>query len=171
MQWLQQHYFWILPELDESWSLDAILNKAKTLIFRHGINGLIIDPWNEIEHFRPNNLSETEYISMALSKIRRFARVYNVHVWVVAHPAKIRKDPKTGNYPVPTPYDISGSAHWRNKADNCITVFRNFKEKAKDHVDIYIQKIRFKEIGRIGDLTLRYDTKDSNYFEISASDN
>ena len=164
---LHDHYYWILPELEDDWSLEGILDKAKTLVYRHGINGLIIDPWNEIEHHRPNSMSETEYVSSALTKIRQFARLYNVHVWIVAHPAKLRKEKDGKDYPVPTPYDISGSAHWRNKGDNCITVFR---VGLTNHVQIHIQKVRFKEVGKIGMATLDYMPESSAYREVSAYD-
>jgi hypothetical protein len=42
--------------------------------------------------------------------------------------------------PVPTPYDISGSAHWRNKADNCLTLWRDEKEPDRP-VQLHVQKI------------------------------
>lgn len=157
-KWLQERFYIILPDDEEegNWSLDGILKLAKTLVFRKGIKGLVIDPWNEIDHSRPYNLTETEYISQSLTKIRRFARAYNVHVWVVAHPAKLAKD-QTGKYPVPTPYDVSGSAHWRNKADNAISVWRNVGGPDDDIVDVHIQKIRFKEIGKVGLTSLRFD--------------
>ena len=64
-------------------------------------------------------MSETEYISQSLTTIRKFARRYDVHVWVVAHPTKMQKD-NDGNYPIPTAYDAAGSTHWRNKADNVL---------------------------------------------------
>lgn len=170
LRWLDSHFHWILPEEHESWSLKAILEKAKTLILRHGIDGLVIDPWNEVEHRRPAQYSETEYISEALTTIRNFARLHDIHIWVVAHPAKIRKD-QDGNYPVPTPYDISGSAHWRNKADNCIAIYRYFTKDKPNITDVYIHKIRFKEIGNVGMTELRYSPDDSNYSEVLASDN
>src|SRR5690606_17801830 len=66
--------------------------------------------------------------------------------------------------PVPTPYDISGSAHWYNKADNIITVHRNQAEQTQD-VDIHVQKVRFKHIGHIGVATLKYDKVTARYFE------
>lgn len=163
MEWLDRHYYWILPDLDDDWSLVGILDKAKALVYRHGINGLIIDPWNEIEHRRPVNMSETDYISASLTKIRQFARLHNVHVWIVAHPSKLRKDLQTKEYPIPTPYDISGSAHWRNKADNCITVFRHFTGQREGEVDICIQKIRFSEVGKVGAAPLVYDPDMCNY--------
>ena len=169
--WVNEHFYWILPSIDDSWTLDSLLDKAKTLVTRHGINGLVLDPWNEIEHIRPKGLSETEYISQALTKIRQFARLYNVHVWVVAHPTKLQKDQKTGEYPPPTPYDISGSSNWRNKADNCITVYRQSPKRVGKPcytVDIYIMKVRFKEVGQVGQTALRYDPNNSCYYEQSA---
>jgi twinkle protein len=140
-------------------SIDSILELARVLVFRDGINGLIIDPWNEIEHERPKALSETEYISMALSKIRRFARTNDVHVWVLAHPTKLRKE-DDGSYPVPTPYDISGSANFRNKADNCFAIHRNFETNESS---IHVQKIRFREVGMIGSAKLSFNRESGTY--------
>ena len=34
------------------------------------IRGLIIDPYNEIEHHRPANVTETEYVSQLLGKVK-----------------------------------------------------------------------------------------------------
>ncbi len=155
-KWLKKHFSVILPDENESWSIDGILNLAKVLVYRKGIKGLILDPWNEIDHSRPNNQTETEYVSYVLTKIRQFARNFDVHVWLVAHPAKLYKD-KDGKYPVPTPYDISGSAHYRNKADNAFTVYRNVGHEDQDISDIHIQKIRFKEVGKVGLVSIRYD--------------
>lgn len=124
--------------------------------------GLVIDPWNEMDHGIDKGESETQYISRALSTIRQFARDWNIHVWVVAHPTKIYKD-KEGKYPVPTMYDISGSAHWRNKADNGICIHRDVMNGGM--VDIHIQKIRFKNIGRPGLVSLFYDRHTGCYSE------
>ena len=143
--WLHQHVKFILPGEP---SVECILSLAKALVFRYGIRGLVIDPWNEVEHSRPPELSETEYISRCLSRIRAFAREHAVHVWVVVHPTKLLKD-KDGQYPVPTPYDCAGSAHWRNKSDNCLAVWREMDPDNRV-VEIHIQKIRFKDVGQAG---------------------
>ena len=152
-------FTFILPPETEI-TIDGILNRAKLLVLRKGIKGLVIDPWNELDHQRPNGLTETEYISSALSKIRRFARAYGLHIWLVVHPTKLQKDKTTGEYPVPTPYDCQGSAHWRNKADNCISVYRQMES---DQVEIHVQKIRFKEVGKVGMATLTYDKVTGRY--------
>jgi len=159
--WTNNHYSFILPD-EDNLKLENVLELAKVLVYRKGIRGLILDPWNEIDHARPNNLTETEYISQALTKIRQFARQHGVHVWLVAHPTKLAKN-KDGDYPIPTPYDVSGSAHWRNKADNCLSVWRHMSEEKRGLVDIYIQKIRFKENGKLGQTELLYDFRTGRY--------
>jgi twinkle protein len=35
----------------------------------------VIDPYNELDHQRPSNMTETEYVSRMLGKIKRFAQV------------------------------------------------------------------------------------------------
>lgn len=126
--------------------------------------GLVIDPWNELEHLRPMGLSETEYVSMTLSLVRNWARANSVHVWIVAHPQKMRRD-DGGKLPVPKPDMISGSAHWWNKADCAITVYRDLLDLQSRAVDIYVQKIRFKNIGYPGLITLDYDRITGRYHE------
>ncbi len=124
---------------------------------------LIIDPWNEMDHYRPAGLTETEYISRILTELRRAAREYDTHLFLVCHPMKMQKD-KDGNYPVPRPYDISGSAHWYNKADNCIAVWRDV-QNAPLHTEIHVQKVRFKGTGKPGIVNLRYDLNKNSYFD------
>jgi twinkle protein len=82
----------------------------------------------------------------------------------VAHPAKMQKN-KDGTLPVPTPHDVSGSAHFWNKADNCITVWRDLSDYKRQQVDVHVQKVRFKHIGRIGVAEIMYDRVTGRYSE------
>ena len=166
IQWAGQHFSWILPDDDAEWTIDAVLERAKALCFRRGSRGLVIDPWNELEHALPAGESETTYISGALKKIRQFARRHGIHVWVVAHPAKLYRERDTGNYPVPTLYDISGSAHWRNKADNGLCVWRDFANRDTP-VEVHVQKVRFRQVGKIGMARLRYEPATATYRDVS----
>lgn len=158
--WLSPRFIFIEPEEP---TVDSILTISRQLVRRHGVRGIVIDPWNEIEHARPVHMSETEYVSQALSKISRFAKANGLHVWIVAHPTKLAKD-KFGQYPVPTPYDISGSANWRNKSDNCITIWRDLDPDARSQqVEVHVQKIRHKVVGRLGMAALSYDRVTGRY--------
>lgn len=155
LEFLHQHFAMIVPE--ESLTIQDLLAKAKGLVFQRGIRALVLDPWNEFDHRRAPGLSETEHVSASLGLIRRFARNHGVHVWVVAHPAKLQKN-MDDKYPVPRPYDISGSAHWYNRADNCLSIWRDVSdEQSRNRVEIHVQKIRNKHIGTIGMTTLVWD--------------
>ena len=150
VEMLDDYVKFIAPK-SEILSIDTILKYARILCLQFGIKGLVIDPWNEVEHcFK--GLSETQYISQELTKIRRFARFNGIHIWVVAHPTKLSKN-ASGQYDPPTMYDIAGGAHWRNKADNGICVYRDFQTNI---TEIIVQKIRFKEIGKLGSVSLKY---------------
>lgn len=124
--------------------------------------GLVIDPWNELDHTRPDRMAETEYISYQLSKWRQFHRVNNTHGFIVAHPMKLSRS-KEGRYPIPDLYDINGSAHWKNKCDNGIVVWRD--EDKPGTAEIHIKKVKFKHHGQAGMALLDYDFRTGIYYD------
>jgi twinkle protein len=148
---LEDHIRFIIPK-DELMTVDTILKYARILCLQYGIKGLVIDPWNEVEHDLKPGEREDMYISRQLTKIRRFSRFNGLHIWIVAHPTKLIKN-SDGNYDPPTMYDISGGAHWRNKADNGLCVYRDFET---NHTTVFVQKIRFREIGKLGECGFKY---------------
>lgn len=157
--WIQAHFHWLMPENP---TLAEIMDRARALVFRHGIRVLVIDPWNEIEHERPPGFTEADYVSNALGTLRRFARKHELLVIVVAHPKLLEKK-ADGSYPVPTPYDISGGAMWRNKADNCIAVYADPTD-AYGAVEIHVQKVKFKLFGQVGMVPMSWDRPTGRYF-------
>jgi twinkle protein len=167
MEWAGEHFYLIRFD-DEAPTIDAILEKARIAVLRHGIRGLPIDPYNEIEHKRPAGMTETEYVSQLLGKVKRFAQHHGVHVWIVAHPRILHRE--NGSLPVPTLYDISGSAHWANKPDLGIVVHRD-PNKDKTKVQIRVEKVRFKWVGKIGVPELRWDPATGRYSEIPGQEN
>jgi twinkle protein len=110
------------------------------------------------------NLSETEYVSKTLSYVRNWGRQHSVHVWIVAHPQKMRRE-DGGKLPIPRPDMISGSQHWWNKADCALTVWRDLEQTGASTVQIHVQKVRFKHIGRPGVVELAYDRVTGRYSE------
>jgi twinkle protein len=160
-EWMRGKFVFCKPNSPD---IVSIMDEAIDHVVSMGGNwktGVVIDPWNQLEHCRPQHQTMTEYVSQTLSLVIDRVREFNVHLWLVAHPAKMRKD-KDGKYPIPTPHDIADSAHFWNKADNCITVWRDQVEGSQD-VDIHVQKVRFKHIGRIGLCTLMYDRVTGQY--------
>lgn len=143
-------------------TIESILSKCKELVLRTGVKGIVIDPWNYIEHKIPAGYTETQYVSEVLTRIKDFSIRTDTHIFLVAHPRKLQKDNK-GQYPVATMYDISGSAHFFNKTDNGISVHRDF---TTDNVDVYIQKVRFSWQGQIGFVSYNFNTMTRKYIQI-----
>lgn len=165
--WMERKFYFCKPERPE---METILVEAINRIISPSVQwktGVVIDPWNYLEHHRPSHQTETEYVSDCLSRVIDRVREYPVHLWLVAHPAK-QTPRKDGSYAVPTPRDISGSAHFWNKSDNCITVWRS-KEEHDREVQIHVQKIRFKHLGHMGIAKLNYDLVTGRYSEQPSS--
>jgi len=157
---ISKSFNWIRPDGDV-FTIDAILESAAGLIKRHGIKGLIIDPYNKIS--APfGSQSETQYINEFLTKLTIFKQKYDIHIFLVAHPRKMQKK-DNGLYDVPTLYDIAGSANFYNQVDNGITVYRNF-ETGLSHV--YVQKVKFRHIGEIGEAVFNYNLQNGRYSEV-----
>lgn len=161
--WVLEHFIFLKPQYENP---VAILNDAAKFRGagegRHKKFGVLLDPWSSLEHLCPAGFTETQYISQVLTQVTNWCRDWDAHVWVVAHPMKIAKDPKTGERPPPTPYDIAGSHHWFGKPDNIITVHRN-KDDYHAMVRVMVNKIRFKWIGRLGEALLDYDVITGRY--------
>jgi twinkle protein len=102
------------------WFLDA----ADTAVQRYGCRVIVLDPWSQIDHEPGGFEREDQYVRRVLKGCKRFARERDVHVAIVAHPAKPKRNPD-GTYPIPEGYDISGAAHWKNAPDLGVTVYRD----------------------------------------------
>lgn len=145
-------------------TMDGILNKAKELVKKKGIKGLVINPWNYIEHNLAGGQSETLYVSECLTKLVAFLTKYGVHGFLIAHPTKINKDKNTKKYEVPTLYSISGSAHFFNKTHNGICIYRDFET---NQVDVYVQKVKWSWLGKIGFCSFNFNTYTRQYEPIN----
>lgn len=124
--WVRERFYFIDAK-DDTPPVDWILDKARAAVIRHGIRGLVIDPYNEVEASRPPQMTETEFVSQLISKCKRFARAHDVAVFMVIHPTKMNTQGMTKE-PIPGMYDMAGSAHWRNKADAGLVVYRDMEE-------------------------------------------
>ncbi|KAG2445627.1 hypothetical protein HXX76_000237 [Chlamydomonas incerta] len=187
-QWVADHFHLIrYDEADDTGSptIDWVLNMARIAVMRYGIRGLLIDPYNELDSRRGRDVTETDHIKEMLTRVRKFARETDCHVWFVAHPRQ-QHAAKTGakgggaaGGASPGLYDISGSAHWFNKTDNGIVVHRRFEVKvdpvsgkevrvALPEVEVKLQKVRNKDVGTQGQTHLLYDRPTGRYADCEA---
>lgn len=161
-QWIENH--WVFFDFDpvnddEDIDLEWLLERATDAVLRYGIRVLLIDPWNELEHAKRRDETETQYVGRALRALKRFARQYEVVVIVVAHPTKeVGKDGKARR---PTLYDIEGSANWANKPDHGVII--DCPNAAHKETVVCVRKVRFENTGRKGDYTLLFDEESGRF--------
>lgn len=137
--------------------LDKFLELCRTAVVRHGVKMIVLDPWNELEHKRRRDETETDYIGRAIRAIKRFAKQNDVAFWVVAHPTK----PHEGHRKIPGLYDISGSANWANKADYGLTYHRPSPDE--NYAEILVSKVRMGLPGRKGKQGVTFDFRDARF--------
>ncbi len=140
-------------------SLNGILDKAKELIFRYGIKGLVIDPYNKVMH-NTGNMYDPSYVNEFMSKLTNFAVTWNIHIFLIAHPSKLLKDKGTGKIETPTLYSISGGANFYNQMDNGVIIHR---DRVTGIVDVIIGKMRFNEQGKEGFVSFNFNTFTRQY--------
>jgi twinkle protein len=157
IEFLDKHFRFI-ENTEEIPNIEFILTKAKLAKRRFGINGLVIDPFNQISPDRDYSKREDEHIRDIIAKCQQFARNHNLVVWMVAHPHKLHRN-ESGVIPPPDLYQVSGSAHWANMADVGMVVHRDFEQET---TKIITRKIReqgvYGEIGQV-EFTFNYRTR------------
>jgi len=170
-----QEFEWAIAQIDNGFhfvstdeietNIESILEIATQLVLQKGIKGLYLNPWNWIEHNRAANQTETEYVSIVLGKIVKWAKKHLVHVFLVAHTTKIAKD-KDGKYMLPNLYSISGSANFFNKTFNGVCVYRNYENNI---TDVYVQKVKQSWLGQIGFSSYQFNTLTRQYEFLTSS--
>lgn len=142
--WMNENLFYINPRA-VTFSVDEILERANVLIYRKGIQGLIIDPWNYVRKDF-NGLREDQFINQELQKIGVFTKATGVHVWLTVHPRTLRRD-KNDKIQVPTVMELSGGSKFGDNADFMFAVHRDPMKAAETgihEVDVHVQKSRYK---------------------------
>jgi twinkle protein len=156
-KWVQDHFLFIDTNGEEPSTMDSILERARAAVKRMGVRGLVIDPYNYIDLGRKDS-TETEAISNMLTRVQKFCKAFDVHVWFVAHPSKITR--QGVEQPRPDGMSIAGSMAWWAKTDCGLTVHR------KDgFVEIAVWKCRYRWVGTQGETTLLYNKVAGTYAE------
>lgn len=170
--WVKQHF--IIIEPFEA-TPENIMAQASKAVKEHGVQGVVIDPWTEVDVTVPMGMREDQYLKLILGKLKRWIRQAHVHLWIVVHPKNLTKEVDSSNkkhYPVPTPYDLNGGSQWFNKADWCTCIHRKVLAKQSDlkaedgQVQFHVQKARFAFMaGGTGARFLDYHEGTASYFD------
>lgn len=158
-EFVSGHFFYIYPETISP-TPEYIKTKFTELILKEKVDGVIIDPFNQLTNDYASAGGRTDkYLETFLSDIKQFGQKNNVYTILVAHPHKLKKL-DTGNYPCPDVFDLADGAMWNNKCDNIIIYHRPNAQTDPDSpvCEHHSKKIkRQKMVGKRGHIEMAYD--------------
>lgn len=170
-EWSSERVFLTMPDKGQMVDWDWIIEKFKEQVFRYGIDIFVIDAFNKVKRKNGESLSE---ISEILSRLTLFVQAYNVHIFLVAHPTKMRKK-DDGQYEIPTLYDVKGSGDFRDQSHNGIVVHRYFDENnelGEPHTVVGNVKTKFKHQGSMGEFAaFKYEVSNGRYYKFGSGCN
>lgn len=176
-EWVSNH-FWRVDAArsdDDDYqviTVPELVQRLEGLVLRFGIKIAYIDPWNRLEASRPNGMTETEYVAWSINMFSRFARRHNVAVIIVCHPHKMQEAVYGKDEPIPSPYNIAGSAHWYNMSDYILGIGRAkygdpmaSPPVPKNRTTVSVMKVREEMTGdELGDTYFYYDGRSGRFY-------
>lgn len=176
MDFVEEHFFFVYHGEDEDETKTDeqrgykkqkentranIMQSIKELCFSRGIDGFLIDPYNQMvkDSSDPRGERTDQELERALGQVDRLCKTHNLCGNVVAHPRTMYKDNNEMDYKCPTAYQISGGAMWYNKAYTITSVHRPFNQSNKDDksVIIDVQKVKsHKRAGRPASVNMKF---------------
>lgn len=144
--WICKHVFYVYPK-DASPTPQYVMEIFLQLIIKENVDGVDIDPFNQMANNYQNFAGRDKYLEWVLSLFSRFSQVNNVYFWIVAHP-KLMVKASNGNYPCPDVFDIADGALWNNKLDNILVYHRPFAQTEPQNpmCEFHSKKVRRQKI-------------------------
>ena len=64
--WIDQSFWFVVPGDDDIADLEWLLDKLASAVVRYDVKLIVIDPWNELDHAKPKDMTTTEYVGRAI---------------------------------------------------------------------------------------------------------
>ncbi len=162
MEFLGKHLY--VVNVHEEIDIDSAIDVFKYAARRYGCKHFVIDSLMRIKINLNDELKEQKNVC---TKLVSFAKEFDVHIHLVAHPRKGYDDDTR-----PGKVDVMGTGHITNLAHNVIIIWRpseelkeEMKKKSKEVMDakLYIKKNR--ELGTEGSMKLWFDSNTKKFRE------
>jgi twinkle protein len=164
-QFVGKHIFYVYPE--DAHDIHSIHEKFRYLVLKKGVDGVLVDPFNQLDHNQKAYQREDQYLSEVLKDMKRFALLNAVVYNIVAHPKNPRYE-EGRVLPVVDTYDIHGGSMWGNKVDLIVSYHRPrfHEDKNSTEVEIYVQKVKRKRTGgKLGNFPMKLVWNKKRYEE------
>jgi twinkle protein len=166
---INEHIFFVYPE--EAQTIEAMHDRFRSLLISKGINGVLIDPWNQLDSTQGSCERDDQYLSIKLKSAKQFALETGVVYNIIAHP-KVKNAPSGMEYPIVTEYDINGGAMWANKVDDIISIYAPHWKEDRLNTTREFHKLKTKRRrtgGSNGSCSLILDTQTCRYQEADST--
>lgn len=171
-EWSKDKLYFTTVEDKVTPDWDWLLNKFKEQMYTYGINMFIIDAWNKVS--MPKGMGGKEGIDQILTRITSFCIQNNVHIFLVAHPTKMKKMVDNNDrYEVPDLYDVSGSSDFKNQTHNGLCVYRVFENGEENgYTSVINLKTKYDFQGKIGEnAKFNWNNKNRRFYADGAESN
>ena len=130
---------------------------------------VVIDPFNMLSI--KGRFSGHEKIEEILRRLTHFSHQMDVLVILVAHPFKMRKDEKTGDYLIPDFYSVKGSSAFFEMSYHGLVVYRN-GYLSTDTVLVKVLKVKQNNLGITGEsVNFLFEKGGGRYIPVDAEGN
>ncbi|MDV3537875.1 hypothetical protein CMU94_01905 [Elizabethkingia anophelis] len=146
-EFVTSHFFYVYPEKVKP-TFKNLKESFLEIIIKHNVDGVVIDPFNQIAHDRSGIAREDFYLEEIFSDTTKFANENNIYFIYVAHPTKEIEVNGKGDFKAPTMYKISGGSMWANKMHNILIYHRPYARSIPDdpRFTLTSEKIKKKKI-------------------------
>lgn len=115
--------------------MERLLDRIEFAVRVYGLKVVVIDPVNEIDHQTNKGESKTDYMGRFIMRLKQLADDYGLLVICCAHPPKDGVEKRLSRSGVLTLNDGADTAHWGNKADIGLCLWRNLDGPTLLHID------------------------------------
>lgn len=114
---------------------DRLVDRIEYAVRTYGIKVVAIDPFNEIDHVVPRGMAKTDYVGQFIMRLKQLADDYNLLMICALHPPKDGVEKRLQRSGMLTLNDGADSAHWGNKADIGLCMWRPLVGPTLLHID------------------------------------
>lgn len=132
---IRQAFRFLRRKRNTTLDLERLMNRIEYAVKVYGVEVVIIDPVNEIDHQVPKGESRTDYMGKFIMRLKQLADDYSLLMIVAAHPPKDGVEKRLAKNGLLTLNDGADTAHYGNKADIGWCVWRNIDGPTLLHVD------------------------------------
>jgi twinkle protein len=160
--WIRKNIVFIRKAKRTLMTASRLINRIEYAVKVYGLNMVIVDPFNEIDHSYDKGTSKTEYIANLIMDMKDMADSYNLVLICCVHPpTEAMRRQNTRKSKFYTLADSADSAHFANKSDIGLCFWR----PAREGITLMnIDKIKNQELcGRPTGVEFRFDENAERY--------